>query len=138
MAPGPEILVRNWPEQSLNGNRTDPERIPNDQKIEMYLYRNVLDIAVKAEAAKKKAEEKKKQADAETDAVKKNTESVLKNHPPLMLIFWPPARDGTGKPIINSSGRRPGRENYYFRRGAPGREENFNLAGRLQGWDREI
>ena len=38
------------------------------------------------------------------------TVSWLKNRPELLLISWSLTRDGTGKPIINSSGRRPGRE----------------------------
>ena len=30
----PEILVRNWPERSPNGSRTDPERTPNRLRVE--------------------------------------------------------------------------------------------------------
>ena len=39
-----------------------------------------------------------------------STVSILKKHPPLLLIFWTPIRDGTGKPFINFSGPRSGRE----------------------------
>ena len=53
------------------------------------------------------------------------TESDLKKHPHLLLIFSSPTRDGTGKPIINFSWRRPGQE--------PGRLIIISAAERRDG-----
>ena len=64
----------------------------------------------------------------------------------VAMVVATPSSQSPSLPVPSSQPRtslgqlvqEPGRRAPCFRRGAPGREANFNLAARLQGWDREV